>query len=303
MIEPEGRAEGAGPFTTRISRPLNGDHTAVWESRLARKRGAVVIRSAQNARDVRRHADLAALNRLRRLNTIASTTFAIGGALFVLGAAVAQFGFGDATTSAVVYFVGGLFFSTGGYVSLLQVINSPRPDNGPHELVTPDWRWWCYEPRRIDWLSTFALFVGTLVFGVNLVDSFLHGLSPQEINQLVWGPDMLGCALFLFSGHLALVEVCHGRLGVRARELGWWVVAVNQLGSVLFLVSALAAYTRPGTGALVDVTIANWGTLAGALCFVLGGVLQGFERPAPAPGTDHADERHGDRAEPVAAGQ
>ncbi|GAA3113380.1 hypothetical protein GCM10020254_69660 [Streptomyces goshikiensis] len=41
---------------------------------------------------------------------------------------------------------------------------------------------------RLDWLSTFVLFVGTLVFGVNLLDSFLRGLSVQQVNRLVWTP-------------------------------------------------------------------------------------------------------------------
>lgn len=303
MIATDERADVAGPFITRISRPLSGGRTAVWESRRARKRGAVIIRSAANADDVHRHAGPTALSRLRRLNAISSATFVIGGAFFALGAAVAQFGSGSATTCAVIYFVGGLFFNTGGYTSLLQVINSPLPENGPHELVTPRWRWWSYEPLRIDWVSTFVLFLGTLVFGVNLTDSFLDGLSVRATNQLIWGPDMIGCVFFLVSGHLALVEVCHGRLRVRARDLGWWVVAVNQLGSVLFLVSALAAYTRPATGTPVNVAIANWGTLAGALCFVLGGVLQGFERPSTPPEIDHDGDRHEDRPEPVAAGQ
>jgi hypothetical protein len=303
VIGIEERALRGGPFTTWISGPVDGGGTAVWESRFARKRGAVTIRSARDVPDVPRHADDTALGRLHRLNTIAASTFTVGGALFALGAALAQFGSADATTCAVIYFVGGLFFNTGGYVSLLQVINSPVPENGPHELVTPAWRWWCYAPRRIDWLSAFALFFGTLVFGVNLTDSFLHGLSAQQANQLIWAPDMIGCVLFLASGHLALIEVCHGRLRVLARDLGWWVVAVNQLGSVLFLVSALAAYTRPSTGTLVDLPIANWGTLAGALCFVLGGVLQGYERPsvpaAPAPD----DDRPGDQPRAVGAGR
>ncbi|MET8299314.1 ASCH domain-containing protein [Streptomyces sp. NPDC005180] len=141
------------------------------------------------------------------------------------------------------------------------------------------WRWWSYEPMRIDWLSTFVLFAGTLVFGINLLDSFLHGLTAQQSNRLIWAPDMVGCLLFLISGHLALVEVSHGRPRIRAHDLGWWIVAVNQVGSVLFMVAALADFTLPGTGSLVNAGIANWGTLLGALCFALGGVLQAFERP------------------------
>jgi len=68
-------------------------------------------------------------------------------------------------------------------------------------------------------------------------------------------------------------------LGTVGGELGWWIPAINQLGSYLFLVSALAAYINPETDSVVNEAIANWGTLTGALCFAAGGVLQGFERP------------------------
>jgi hypothetical protein len=277
---PRQHAEGAGPFTTRLTWQPPGGGTAVWESRLARRRGLITVHPPGATAGHRARADETAVGRLRRLNAIAATVFVLGGALFAAGAAVAQFGSGDATTAASIYFAGGLFFTTGGYVSLLQVINAPRHvPGGEGVLVTRRWRWWSYEPGRADWLSTFVLFAGTLVFGVNLLDSFLQGLSVQQVNRLIWTPDMIGCALFLISGHLALVEICHGRPRLLPHDLGWWIVAVNQLGSVLFMVSALAAYTRPATGSLVNADIANWGTLTGALCFSVGGILQHLERP------------------------
>ncbi|MFI8265093.1 MULTISPECIES: hypothetical protein [unclassified Streptomyces] len=280
MGQPEQRAEGAGPFTTRLTWHRPEGATVVWDSRLARKRGALSVRGPGDTVATASAADADTSRRLRRLNAIASGAFVIGGALFALGAAIAQFGSGDAVTSASVYFAGGLFFNTGGYTSLLQVLNAPRHSAGGGPLVTADWRWWGYEPMRLDWLSTFVLFVGTLVFAVNLLDSFLQGLTVQQTNRLIWTPDVIGCVLFLVSGHLAMAEICHrSRPCVRSRSLGWWVVAVNQLGSVLFMVSALAAFTRPATGSLVNTDIANWGTLSGALCFSLGGVLQAFERP------------------------
>lgn len=281
MGQPEQRAEGAGPFTTRLTWRPPGGGTAVWESRPARRRGVIAVRAPGAPAGSRTSADAAALHRLRLLNAIAATAFVIGGALFALGAGVAQFGSGDATTCAAIYFAGGLFFNTGGYVSLLQVVNAPRHvPGGEGRLVTPRWHWWSYEPTRIDWLSLFVLFVGTLVFGVNLLDSFLQGLSVQQVNRLIWVPDVIGCALFLISGHLAFSEICHAhRPCLRCRSLGWWIVAVNQFGSVLFMVSATAAYTRPATDSLVNGDIANWGTLLGAACFSLGGVLQLFERP------------------------
>ncbi|MFF3453959.1 hypothetical protein ACFYXH_06415 [Streptomyces sp. NPDC002730] len=272
------RAEGAGPFTTRLTWRLMDGGTAVWESRLARKRGLLTVQAAGELEPRSRRADSVSVGRLRRLNAIAAGAFTVGGAVFALGAGVAQFGSGDGT-GAWIYFAGGLFFNTGGYASLLQAINAPRRDSGAGALTARSWRWWSYEPDRIDWLSTFLLFVGTLVFGINLLNSLLQGLSVQQVNRLIWAPDMVGCILFLVSGHLALVEVCHGRPDVRLRDLGWWIVAINQLGSVLFLGSALAAFTRPATGSVVNVDIANWGTLTGALCFSVGGVFQFFERP------------------------
>ncbi|MFI7360717.1 hypothetical protein ACIBO4_00965 [Streptomyces sp. NPDC050149] len=278
MSRIERTAEGAGPFTTRLTWRLGDGGTAVWESRRARKRGLLTVRAAGDREARSRRADSASVSRLRRLNAIAASAFAVGGGLFAFGAAVAQFGTGGAT-GAWIYFAGGLFFNTGGYVSLLQAVNAPRQDNGAGALAARRWRWWTYEPGRIDWLSTFLLFVGTLVFGINLLSSLLQGLSVQQVNRLIWAPDMVGCALFLVSGHLALVEVCHGRPGIRAHDLGWWIVVVNQLGSVLFMGAALADFTRPATGSVVNVDIANWGTLAGALCFSVGGVLQYFERP------------------------
>ncbi|WP_460066754.1 hypothetical protein [Streptomyces sp. YKOK-I1] len=281
MEQPEQRAEGAGPFTTRLTWRPPGGGTAVWESRPARRQGIIAVRAPGAAVGRHTSADAVAVRRLRLLNAVAATAFVIGGALFAAGAAVAQFGSGDATTCASIYFAGGLFFNTGGFVSLLQVVNAPRHvPGGEGRLVTPPWRWWSYEPTRIDWLSVFVLFVGTLVFGVNLLDSFLQGLSVQQVNRLIWVPDVIGCMLFLISGHLGFSEICHGhRPCLRCRSLGWWIVAVNQFGSVLFMVSAIAAYTRPATDSLVNADIANWGTLLGAACFSVGGVLQLFERP------------------------
>ncbi|MFM9551126.1 MULTISPECIES: hypothetical protein [Streptomyces] len=280
MGQAEQRAEGSGPFTTRLTWSLPDGGTAVWESRPARRRGIIAVSPPGSPTARHTSADDVALHRLRGLNAAAASAFVIGGALFAVGAGLAQFGSGDATTCASVYFAGGLFFNTGGYVSLLQVVDAPRHvPGGEGRLVTHGWRWWSYEPARLDWLSAFVLFAGTLVFAVDLIDSFLQGLSAQQINRLIWAPDVIGCALFLISGHLAFAEICHGRLCVRRRSLGWWIVAVNQFGSVLFMLSALAAFTRPSTGSLINAYIANWTTLIGAACFSVGGLLQFYERP------------------------
>ncbi len=39
------------------------------------------------------------------------------------------------------------------------------------------------------------------------------------------------------------------------------------VGSIFFMISALAAFVVPDTGDLLDAALANSGTLLGALCF------------------------------------
>jgi hypothetical protein len=222
------RADGGGPFTSRLVWRLSGGGQATWESRLARRRGAVAVRSEAGAAPITVQAPRAIVERLRRVNLIAACAFVVGGSLFALGAAIAQLGSGNATASASIYFAGGIFFSTGGYASLLGAINAPRslvPDGTP---AAGRWRWWSYEPGRIDWLSTFVLFAGTLAFGISLISAFLKGLTTQQENRLIWSPEMIGCILFLISGHLAMGEICHRfRPCLRRRDLGWAIVAIN----------------------------------------------------------------------------
>jgi hypothetical protein len=208
-----------------------------------------VSASAQTRGPSSRHSAL--------VNAVAATAFLIGGSLFAIGAALAQAGV-NPTACATIYLLGGVFFSTGGYASVVQVRGEPRLQRS----------------------SAVVLFAGTLVFAINLVDSFIQELTPTAFDRLVWSPDMIGCALFLVSGHLAMAGIAGGFWRVwRRRDLGWWIIAVNQVGSVLFMVSAVASFVRPSSGDVVTTGIANWGTLLGALCFAIAGLMQEFEHP------------------------
>jgi hypothetical protein len=193
----------------------------------------------------------------RRVNAVAASAFVVGGSLFALGAAFAQADVGGPRLVGGVYLAGGVFFSTGGYFSVLLVRGK----------------------AALEQLSALVLFVGTLVFAINLVDSLIGDLSPAQYDRLVWSPDMIGCALFLVSGHLAMVKISGSWLPCwRPRQSDWRIVAVNQLGSVLFMVSAVASLVR-ADGDMIAIGIANWGTLTGALCFAIAGVMQEFEHP------------------------
>ncbi len=248
------------------------------DRRAIRKRG--VLRAlGEELSAARAFADANTMRRLRRVNAVAATAFVIGGSLFAIGAALAQCDVGGPRLAAGVFLVGGVFFSTGGYTSLLQVVNGPREGPGG-ELLAKRWRWWGVESGWLEWLSALVLFAGTLVFAINLLDSFIGDLSPAQFDRLVWSPDMIGCALFLVSGHLAMVEISGSWMPCwRPGDLGWRIVAVNQLGSALFMISAVAILVR-ADGDMIAIGVANWGTLTGALCFAVAGIFQEFEHPA-----------------------
>jgi hypothetical protein len=274
------RVERSGWFTTGLTWDRRDGTSAIWSSRAARRRARVELRDVDGRPAGHVDGDPATARRLTRLNLLAAVAFVLGGSFFSLGAFLAGTGTGTVRTVDVVYLVGGVFFSLGGYLSVLQASNSPTCIDAGGMLSSPRWRWWRADPRHLGWLSAAVLFVGTLFFAVSLVAAFAEDLTPRQSDGWIWLPDMIGCVCFLLSGHLALLEVCQGRPGLRPRDVGWWVVAVNQVGSVLFFLAGLAAFVRPATSEEVDAGLVNWGTFAGALCFVVGGVVQAFERPA-----------------------
>ncbi|MFC8734455.1 hypothetical protein ACFT5B_18530 [Luteimicrobium sp. NPDC057192] len=274
-----GRVERSGGLVTRVTWHLVDGSTVRWASRAARRRGQVEVRDPAGitTRVVRAERGTAA--RLARTNLAAGLAFVVGGALFAFGPVLAEAGVGSVHGVDTVYLVGGLFFSTGGYASVLQASNAPTDIDERGTLSRAAWTWWAWRPHQIGWLSVAILFAGTLFFGVSLVAAYASDLTARQSDGWIWLPDMVGCVCFLVSGHLALLEVCHGRIGVLPRDLGWWVVAVNQLGSVLFFLAGVAAFVRPATSTEINLGLVDWGTFAGAVCFVAGGALQLGERP------------------------
>jgi hypothetical protein len=284
------RTSGRGSLVSRVQWHQPDGSTATWESRLARKRGFIEVVHDGVAKRITARPAVAV--RLRRCNDASGLSFVVGGALFTLGALLAQYG--DATLRTIdwTFLIGGFWFSTGAYVAFVQELNSPRKIGDDGTLVARTWRWWAYEPNRPGWVATFVLFCGTAAFAISLLDAFLSGLNAGQTDRLVWAPEMAGCILFLISGHIGIVEVCHGRFRLMPSSLGWWVVIVNQIGSWLFMLSGLAAFVRPVTGEALSVELINWGTAAGAACFSAAGLAQLFERPAVgSPADDGGRER------------
>ena len=76
-----------------------------------------------------------------------------------------------------------------------------------------------------------------------------------------------------------MLQVGGGHVVVHTDEVAWWVVVINQLGSILFFLAGVAAFVRPATSSVINAGLVNWGTFAGAACFAIGGLLQIFDKP------------------------
>ena len=86
---------GRGSLVSRVQWQHADGSTATWESRLARKRGFIeVVRDGIVRRIMARPAVVV---RLRRCNDLSGVSFFLGGALFTLGALLAQY---DGATAA-----------------------------------------------------------------------------------------------------------------------------------------------------------------------------------------------------------
>ncbi|MCC7077775.1 MAG: hypothetical protein IT198_11665 [Acidimicrobiia bacterium] len=164
-----------------------------------------------------------------------------------------------------IYFTGSIFFTSAAYLQYLEAVNADRASRSAEprsHLRLAD-----VQPSRIDWWACSIQLVGTLWFNVNTFASMRVGSDVHEEIRRVWTPDFVGSICFLVASWLAVLEVCHRSWCVDRGDVSWWIVWGNMLGSVFFMASAIAAFVRPDTGDMLSATIANSGTLLGALCF------------------------------------
>ena len=88
--------------------------------------------------------------------------------------------------------------------------------------------------------------------------------------RLLW---LFGSIAFLIASHLAWQFVCQRLWRVHPEDADWWVSALNYVGSIFFMLSAIAAFTLETTGEVLNLTIVNSGTFLGAVCFFVGAYL------------------------------
>lgn len=268
-------AEGAPPFITRrLFRYVDGS-LREWLSRKHRKN--LIAREIGLAEALGRLL-VRCLWMPGELNWWIGTLFAFGSLLFALAsvlllspelaATLSQ----SSTVGNAIYLAGSIPFTIAAYLQLYQAANAGAlPDEedqaeGRRKLLG-------WKPHDAGWLSCALQFVGAVLFNFNTYDALLSGLSWLQTDLLVWIPNFAGSVLFLASGYLAYIEICHHYWGWRPENLSWWIVFINLLGCVGFMGSALFAMTLPGPPVewMDNVSLAF--TLQGAICFFLGAVL------------------------------
>ncbi|HPU39206.1 MAG TPA: hypothetical protein PLS63_06500, partial [Microthrixaceae bacterium] len=123
-----------------------------------------------------------------------------------------------------------------------------------------------------DWWATGVQLIGTFYFNVMTFLAMSDSWNVQQENRLVWRPDTVGSICFLVASYLAWAEVCHSAGRLRVRDVSWWIVVLNLLGSICFGVSAVGAFTLP-TGDAANLWLDNAGTVAGGVCFFVAAAL------------------------------
>jgi hypothetical protein len=192
------------------------------------------------------------------LSRRAGLLFIVGSACFALGSFPVYVLNVPAQLVGVTFFVGSIFFTSAGVTQLQE------ETQGFERLVQASSKVW--------WALVVQL-IGMLFFNVNTFRAAFVDVPTDEVNRLIWAPDFFGSVAFLIASHLAWLVVC-GRLWcVRRESADWWMAALNYIGSIFFMLSALGAYTLETTGDVANITWVNVGTFMGAVCFFLGAYL------------------------------
>ncbi len=260
------RTGGLGPFVTFIEYQRPDGLVARWDSRRHRK---------QAGSESSGSSTIATWWAPRARGWWIAVLFAVGSALFAIGAVPGYAGAVGVRVDSVTFFVGSLFFTSAGFLQYRESVDAGAtgPPRGWAKVVV-------YRPGQIDWWACGVQLIGTLYFNVSTGVAMGQDLSVQTAQQHVWRPDAIGSVCFLVASGLAWFEVSHGWWSWSPSSLSWWITALNLTGSIAFGVSAVAAYIIPATGQIWHVELSNLGTFVGALCFLVGALLLLPERTA-----------------------
>jgi hypothetical protein len=207
------------------------------------------------------------------LNKTIAWLFIIGSTLFALGSVPAYLNAVGATADSVTYFVGSIFFTAASFAQLLQAQTPAMTEvDADSQRQRAPVRFWAPRPHDRNWFAAIAQFPGTLFFNISTLAALAHNATAHEQDRRIWRPDIYGSTLFLVASVFALLAL--GRfLSFQPRSFPWRIAWLNMIGSILFMISALASFVLPQTGELINSRVSIAGTLLGALCFLIGAIL------------------------------
>jgi drug/metabolite transporter (DMT)-like permease len=186
--------------------------------------------------------------------------FAIGSLFFMVGAVPIYATTVGSTIDNLTFFVGSLFFTAAGFIQLS--LSGRRP---PRRSTN--------RPNTFDWWAAAIQFAGTLFFNVSTADALITAINSGTRLGNGWRPDAFGSVCFLISSAFAVVAATERDKLWDPSARTWRCVWLNMVGSILFGISAIGAFTIPTTNDFVSQFWANVGTFAGALCFLVAAAL------------------------------
>ena len=188
--------------------------------------------------------------------------FVVGSFLFALGSFPPYARWTDPRIDAATFALGSVFFTSAGYSQFLQALNEG----------STTFRYFGFRNGLVWWAAVVQL-AGTILFNISTFGALVSGLDAQQENRLVWAPDIFGSIAFLVASALAWAALVGFKWGVRRDDVNWWINLLNAIGSIFFMVSAIAALVLPTTGEVWNIALVNLGTFVGAVCFLVGGYL------------------------------
>lgn len=260
------QTSGPRPFVTRAVLARPDGSIVEWTSRRHRKRLGLRLTD----RDTTTQAPWLPPS---RSSLALGVLFGIGSLLFAVGPLPAFEAAVSTTAVAWTFFAGSVFFTSAGYLQYREAITAPTGPDDDAPVPQGMQRILALAPHRIDWWASTIQLVGTIFFNISTFAATRTTLGIARERHWIWAPDLLGSICFLVASWLAFAEAGAGGHGLRHRSLGWWISAINLLGSIAFGASAIGARYLRTTGEIANLSLANLGTFAGAVCFLIGAAL------------------------------
>jgi hypothetical protein len=187
--------------------------------------------------------------------------FMIGSAVFAVASFPLYAQNVDPGIVGTTFVIGSFIFTAASLSAFVQVITDRE---GTKVLL--------WQPDRKLWWAALVQLAGTLFFNFSTIHATIDGLSTEQTNHLVWAPDLYGSTCFLVASQIAWHHVCGRMWCSRRNDCEWWSAILNYVGAIFFMFAAIAAFTID-TDEVLNATIVNSGTFAGAICFFVGAYL------------------------------